>query len=277
MRDADIVRKHKNLVYVQALKFLQTSGPAEGAEAQRPRRQAGARAGKPRKTRRRRARVDAGGRERSRARLVKEGRRRCRATDDEIREKYLERAIRELNHLTHELQDCQHCPRGNADAGARLRPSAGRRHHAQARADRGGDRGGRRLLRSRRQRADEELQAARDRSARRLRHALRQVPARRARPRRAGVRRRVAEEIAIVQPRIVVVMGEPALRVLNDLELPLAGRSSRARARSRPSPRRSTRSTCPTSTTRSTRRAPSSASGARSRPLGDWYEDLPPY
>ena len=31
------------------------------------------------------------------------------ATDDEIREKYLERAIRELNHLTHELQACPHC------------------------------------------------------------------------------------------------------------------------------------------------------------------------
>ena len=27
------------------------------------------------------------------------------ATDDEIREKYLERAIRELNRLTHDLQD----------------------------------------------------------------------------------------------------------------------------------------------------------------------------
>ena len=26
MRDADITRKHKNLVYVQALKFLQTTG-----------------------------------------------------------------------------------------------------------------------------------------------------------------------------------------------------------------------------------------------------------
>ena len=26
MRDADIVRKHKNLVYVQALKLLQTTG-----------------------------------------------------------------------------------------------------------------------------------------------------------------------------------------------------------------------------------------------------------
>ena len=34
-------------------------------------------------------------------------------TDDEIREKYLERAIRELNTLTRELQGCPHCPRGN--------------------------------------------------------------------------------------------------------------------------------------------------------------------
>ena len=35
------------------------------------------------------------------------------ATDDEIREKYLERAIRELNALTRELQGCRQCPRGN--------------------------------------------------------------------------------------------------------------------------------------------------------------------
>ena len=34
-------------------------------------------------------------------------------TDDEIQEKYLERAIRELNQLTHRLQECSHCPRGN--------------------------------------------------------------------------------------------------------------------------------------------------------------------
>src|SRR6188472_3099810 len=34
------------------------------------------------------------------------------ATDDEIREKYLERAIRELNALTRELQSCELCPRG---------------------------------------------------------------------------------------------------------------------------------------------------------------------
>src|SRR5438445_7576774 len=34
------------------------------------------------------------------------------ATDDEIREKYLERAIRELNAFSRELQSCPHCPRG---------------------------------------------------------------------------------------------------------------------------------------------------------------------
>jgi len=33
---------------------------------------------------------------------------------------------------------------------------------------------------------------------------------------------RVVEEIAIVQPKIVVVMGEPALRVLNKLDVPLS-------------------------------------------------------
>ena len=33
---------------------------------------------------------------------------------------------------------------------------------------------------------------------------------------------RVVEELAIVQPKIVVVMGEDALRVLNDLDVPLA-------------------------------------------------------
>src|SRR2546427_13234252 len=39
--------------------------------------------------------------------------RRMPATDDEIREKYLERAIRELNRLTHDLQECDLCPRGS--------------------------------------------------------------------------------------------------------------------------------------------------------------------
>ena len=34
------------------------------------------------------------------------------AIDDEIREKYLERAIRELNLLTREIQGCTGCPAG---------------------------------------------------------------------------------------------------------------------------------------------------------------------
>ncbi len=33
-------------------------------------------------------------------------------TDDEIREKYLERAIRELNTFAHDLRACESCPRG---------------------------------------------------------------------------------------------------------------------------------------------------------------------
>ena len=82
------------------------------------------------------------------------------ATDDEIREKYLERAIRELNALTRELQSCEHCPRGN------LMPVLGSGHpqadvfllkHAPRRER---DRGGRRLLRAQRHGADEVAQAA---------------------------------------------------------------------------------------------------------------------
>ncbi len=56
------------------------------------------------------------------------------ATDDEIREKYLERAIRELNTLTRELQACPHCPRGNLMPVLGSGPPAGRRLPAQVRA-----------------------------------------------------------------------------------------------------------------------------------------------
>jgi predicted metal-dependent phosphoesterase TrpH/glycosyltransferase involved in cell wall biosynthesis len=41
MRDADIVRKHKNLIYVQALKLLQTSGRSGAAAARRRERRTG--------------------------------------------------------------------------------------------------------------------------------------------------------------------------------------------------------------------------------------------
>ena len=42
MRDADITRKHKNLVYVQTLKLLQTTGRPKAPKRRRPRRQTGA-------------------------------------------------------------------------------------------------------------------------------------------------------------------------------------------------------------------------------------------
>ena len=86
LRDADIVRKRQTLLYVQALKFIQTKGAAGTQEMMHAR---GAPAGPSKPS----------------AQMP--------ATDDEIREKYLERAIRELNRLTREIQGCDHCPRGN--------------------------------------------------------------------------------------------------------------------------------------------------------------------
>ena len=98
------------------------------------------------------------------------------ATDDEIREKYLERAIRELNEFTRDLQACCSCPRGN------LMPVLGSGHPqadvfllkyapAPAEIEEGVafyGRSGTALMKS--------LRPARHRSARRLRHAVRQVP-----------------------------------------------------------------------------------------------------
>ncbi len=173
-------------------------------------------------------------------------------TDDEIREKYLERAIRELNTLTRELQACPHCPRGN------LMPVLGSGHpqadimllkHSPmpSEIEEGvafyGRTGGA-LMKS--------LKRLLDRSAGRLRHAVREVPAQRRlagrlRLRRAGGRGdrdRAAEDRRRDGRRGAGRArrdGHPAPRPLS----PSSARSSSSR-------RRSTPSTCPTSTTRST-------------------------
>ena len=80
-------------------------------------------------------------------------------------------------------------------------------------------------------------------------------------------RARVLDELAIVQPRIVVIMGDEALEELNGLGVPL-GRELEA------TPGEIQRFTppatpwwCPTSTARSTRSKPSASSGRRS---GRW-------
>jgi uracil-DNA glycosylase len=143
-------------------------------------------------------------------------------TDDEIREKYLERAIRELNDLGRELSSCQDCPRGN------VMPVQGS-GHPQADIFM--------LKRSATPSEIEEGVAFYGRAGNALMKSFKRlaidpivvfgtlcVKCPLTDPTHASESciARVAEEIAIVQPRIVVVMGEEALDVLNDLELPLA-------------------------------------------------------
>ena len=144
------------------------------------------------------------------------------ATDDEIREKYLERAIRELNAFTRELQACPHCPRGN------LMPVLGS-GHPQADVF---------LLKHAARPAEiEEGVAFYGRSGTALMKSLRRLsidplcvygtlcvkcPVGDPAVADPACVARVVEELAIVQPRIVVAMGEEALAVLNELDVPLS-------------------------------------------------------
>ena len=144
------------------------------------------------------------------------------ATDDEIREKYLERAIRELNSFTRDLQACPHCPRGN------LMPVLGS-GHPQADVF---------LLKHAARPAEvEEGVAFYGRAGSALMKSLKRLsidplavygtlcvkcPVGDPSVADPACTARVVEELAIVQPKIVVVMGEEALAVLNDLDVPLA-------------------------------------------------------
>jgi len=144
------------------------------------------------------------------------------ATDDEIREKYLERAIREINALTRELQSCELCPRGNRV------PVLGS-GHPQADIV---------LLKYAPRTAEvEEGVAFYGRSGSALMKSLKRLgidplavygtlcvkcPVTDPSLADPGCVGRLVQELAIVQPRMVVVMGADALGVLNDLGLPLA-------------------------------------------------------
>ena len=144
------------------------------------------------------------------------------ATDDEIREKYLERAIRELNEFTRDLQGCTACPRGN------LMPVLGS-GHPQADVF---------LLKYAPTHAEiEEGVAFYGRAGTALMKSLRRLdidplavygtlcvkcPVADTALAAPECVARLVEEFAIVQPKMVVVMGEDALGVLNDLGLPLA-------------------------------------------------------
>ena len=143
------------------------------------------------------------------------------ATDDEIREKYLERAIRELNQLTREIQDCELCPRGN------LMPVLGS-GHPQADVF---------LLKYAPMPSEiEEGVAFYGRAGGALMKSFKRLgidplavygtvfvkcPVPDTEMSSPECRARVLEEMAIVQPRIVVVMGAAALAELMELDVPL--------------------------------------------------------
>jgi uracil-DNA glycosylase family 4 len=143
------------------------------------------------------------------------------ATDDEIREKYLERAIRELNTLTREIQSCELCPRGN------LMPVLGSGHPQAdilmlkfapmpSEIEEGVafyGRAGSALMKSFKRLGIDPLAV--------YGTVFVKCPVHDTDDSAPDCRARVLEEIAIVQPRIVVVMGEEALEELNGLGVPL--------------------------------------------------------
>jgi uracil-DNA glycosylase family 4 len=199
------------------------------------------------------------------------------ATDDEIQEKYLERAIRELNHLTRRLQECSHCPRGN------LMPVLGS-GHPQADIF---------LLKYSPSAAEvEEGVAFYGRAGNALMKAFKRlgidplavygtlcVKCPVADPSLAGgeCMDRVIEELAIVQPRCVVVMGEQALETLNDLEIPLG-----KPVELKPGEIQQLTPTIEAIYVPDIEASLDNESAKREfwkafRVLGEWYADLPPY
>jgi uracil-DNA glycosylase len=146
------------------------------------------------------------------------------ATDDEIREKYLERAIRELNSLTREIQGCELCPRGN------LMPVLGSGHPqadifmlkfapVPSEIEEGVafyGRAGSALMKSFKRLGIDPLAV--------YGTVFVKCPVPDTDMSAPECRARVLEELAVVQPRIVVVMGEEALEELNGLGIPMADR-----------------------------------------------------
>jgi uracil-DNA glycosylase len=199
------------------------------------------------------------------------------ATDDEIREKYLERAIRELNALTRDVQSCEHCPRGN------LMPVLGSGHPqadvfllkfapAPSEVEEGVafyGRSGAALMKSLRRLGIDPLAV----------YGTLCVKCPVGDPSLADPAciARVINELAIVTPKIVVAIGEDALDALNDLDVPMARMVEPEVGVVQPfTP------TCEALVVPDIDKALDEEAAKRDfwsafRVLGDWYEDLPPY
>lgn len=198
-------------------------------------------------------------------------------TEDQIKEKYLERAIRELNTLTHELQDCTECERGN------LMPVLGS-GHPQADVM---------LLKYAASAAEiEEGVAFYGRAGNAIMKSLKRlsvdplavygtlcVKCPLADPSFAAPSciARVVEEVAIVEPRCIVVMGDPALETLNDVQIPLS-----RPLEARPGEVQALTPSIDVIYTPDIDASLDSEDPKKEfwrsfKVLGDWYADLPPY
>jgi uracil-DNA glycosylase len=199
------------------------------------------------------------------------------ATDDEIREKYLERAIRELNQLTRDIQGCEHCPRGN------LMPVLGSGHPQAdilllkyipmpSEIEEGVafyGRAGSALMKSFKRLGVDPLAV--------YGTVFVKCPVGDTDLSAPECRARVLEELAIVQPRIVVVMGEEALEELNALPVPL-GRELTAK----PGELQRLTPSCEAIYVPDIDASLDDEVAKREfwsafRTLGDWYADFPPY
>jgi uracil-DNA glycosylase family 4 len=199
------------------------------------------------------------------------------ATDDEIREKYLERAIRELNAFSREVQSCTHCPRGS------LMPVLGS-GHPQADIFL--------VKHSARPSEVEEGVAFYGRSGNALMKSLKRLsidplavygtlcvkcPVPDPALADPACVARLIEEIQIVSPKIVVVMGPDALGVVNELDLALS-------LEIQPTPGEFQRLTpsieaiyVPNIDESLDEETAKREFWAAFRMLGQWWSDLPPY
>jgi uracil-DNA glycosylase len=213
----------------------------------------------------------------SNAHRAEPGAPRLPTTDDEIQEKYLERAIRELNQLTHRLQECSHCPRGN------LMPVLGS-GHPQADVF---------LLKYAPTAAEvEEGVAFYGRSGNALMKSFKRLgidplavygtlcvkcPVSEPSLAAGECIERVVEEIAIVQPRCIVVMGERALGTLNELGVPLARELQPTLGEIQAMTPTIEALYVPDIDDSLDSEGAKRQFWAAFRALGDWYADLPPY
>jgi len=199
------------------------------------------------------------------------------ATDDEIRERYLDRAIRELNLLSREIQECSACPRGS------LLPVLGS-GHPQADVM---------LLKYAPVPSEiEEGVAFYGRSGTALMKSLRRLqmdplavygtlfvkcPVADTSLADPDCLARVAEEIAIVSPKIIVLMGIDALDALNELALPLASPVEPIVGELQELTPQTTALLVPNIDVALDEEQAKRAFWSAFRALGDWYAALPPY